>query len=318
MAPHVLRDDAAQRQPAIAAAQAVLAADMRALLHDPALQALEATWRGVHALATNLALDDGGIELHLLDICRKEMAADFDAAGGEPGRSGLHRALVEAGNPAWSLWVADMSLGPQDEDLRLLASLAALSATAGAPVLAGASPALLGLAGYAPPWPPLPWQPSQAADRARWAALRQSALAPWIGLVAPRVLLRRPYGARSDAIDAFAFEEMPPGSPASDLLWGNGAFAAAGLIGRAFAADGWDGELDAEREIADLPAWVYDDAGEPALQAVAEAYLHEQAAQALLDAGIMPLLSQRQRNAALLMRWTSIASPPQPLARLHR
>jgi type VI secretion system protein ImpC len=51
---------------------------------------------------------------------------------------------------------------------------------------------------------------------------------------------------------------------------------------------------------------------------VAEAYLHEQAAQALLDAGIMPLLSQRQRNAALLMRWTSIASPPQPLARLHR
>jgi predicted component of type VI protein secretion system len=146
-----------------------------------------------------------------------------------------------------------------------------------------------------------------------WRALRSSDAAPWIGLAAPRVLLRLPYGKGSDPIAAFAFEEIP-GAPVHDeFLWGNPALAVALLIGRAFTARGWDFEPGDEREIGDLPAYTYLQDGERVLQACAEHYLGEQGGQSLLDTGLMPVISHHHRNAVTVMRFQSVAEPPGPL-----
>jgi type VI secretion system protein ImpC len=87
------------------------------------------------------------------------------------------------------------------------------------------------------------------------------------------------------------------------------------LIGRAFTLNGWDFEPGDEREIGDLPAYAFTKDGERELQACAEHYLGEEGGNALLQAGLMPVLSHRHRNAVTVMRVQSIASPPAALAR---
>ena len=67
-------------------------------------------------------------------------------------------------------------------------------------------------------------------------------------------------------------------------------------------------------DISDLPAHSYVQAGERRMTPCAEAFLTERAADAILDRGLMPLMSRREANAARLVRFQSLADPPAPLS----
>jgi type VI secretion system protein ImpC len=284
--PHVVPDAPAHEAVYTAAIEVTIGDAMRAILQDPQLKALEALWRGVRWLASNLETDEQ-LKLYILDASREALVADFETLKGN----------IESSGP-WSLIVGDYAFGLGAEDLGLLADLGALASQAGGPFLAAAKPELIPGDDSAEPW----------------NALRKSAVAPWIGLAASRVLLRLPYGKSSDPIESFAFEELATGRRHESYLWGNGALACALLVGRAFASRGWDMEPGDELEVEDLPAHTYDDEGEKRLQACAETTLTDRAAQAILDAGLMPLLSYKDRNAVRVMRFQSIAQPAQALA----
>ena len=303
VAPHIVPDHGPLQAQLTASVDRTIAAQMRELLHAPAFQALESAWRGAQWLVASLELDER-LQLHLFDVSRDELLADVVAARGQLTQTGLHRALADRwrgvpGGESWSAVVSLERFGPSDTDIGLLAALGLLAQQAGGPLLAGADPALA-LA-----------DPSALTG---WTTLRQSEAAPWIGLAAPRVLLRRPYGKRSDPVASFAFEEFTGPPEHEHLLWGAGALAAALLIGRAYMARGWAMEPGDEREIGDLPACSFERDGEMELQACAEDYLGEQAGQALLAAGLMPLMSHRHRNAVTVLRFQSIAEPARPLA----
>lgn len=302
VAPHIVADTSAQTQPYIAAVDAATAEQMRALLHDPALQSLEAAWRGVQWLIANLELDET-LQLHLFDVSREELLADVIASQGQLTKTGLHAALADRwrnvpGGESWSLLTGLYSFAASDTDVGLLAALGLIAAQAGGPFVAAGDPALA----------------SSPSDN--WAALRGSEAAPWIGLAAPRVLLRLPYGKGVDPITAFNFEEFTGAPVHEQFLWGNGALAVALLIGRAFTQKGWAFEPGDESEIGDLPAYTFVQDGERELQACAEHYLGEQGGNALLAAGLMPVLSHRHRNAVTVMRFQSIADPASALAGL--
>ena len=303
VAPHIVPDIAPQQARYVASVDAATGEQMRALLHAPSFQALEAAWRGVQWLISNLELDED-LQLHLFDLGRDELLADVVAAQGHIENTGLHAALADRwrnqpGAESWSALVGLYEFGPSDTDIGLLAALAVIATQAGGPLLAGGQPALAA----APPF-------------AGWQALRQSEVAPWIGLAAPRVLLRLPYGKAADPIDSFVFEEFGATPVHEHYLWGSGALACALSIGRAYSERGWDFEPGDHRDLGDLPAYSYLHEGERRLQAVAERYLSDAEAQSLLSAGLMPLLSHRQRNAATLMRFQSIAEPSVALAGL--
>jgi type VI secretion system protein ImpC len=300
VADHVVPDNAAQRRPYADAARSALAEQLRTILHDPAFQTLEATWRSLQGLVFNLPGDAEAVAVHALDVGRGELAALLEGHRSDSAVHGL-------GDMPWDVIAADFSFDAGDDDVALLAALGHLGGTCGAPVLAGAAPGWLGLGTFRAPWPPGPWGPRAGAA----LALRRSALAPWIGLFAPRILLRRPYGPRSDPVDAFGFEELPDGGRHEQLLWGTAAVAAA----RLFAAARVElADLDTQRTFDDLPLWLRTEHGEQVLQPVCEDHLDEAAAQRMLDAGVMPLMSLRQRNGAVLLRWASLASPAAPLA----
>lgn len=314
VAPHIVREDTPFQAQYLASVDLTIAEQMRAVLHAPAFQALEAAWRGVFMLVSALDLDDT-LQLQLLDVNREEMLADVVGSGGQLDRTALHQALVEKWRDApdgepWTALLCLHDFGPSDADIGLLAALGLIAARAGGPLLAAAQAALLGVSSFASAAAAVPAAP------AGWQALRRSQAAPWLGLLAPRLLMRLPYGRSGERTEAFAFEEFAGTPDHEAFLWGSGALAAALLIGRAFARNGWPLDLEDERDITDLPSFIVEHDGERVQQACAEAYLSEGAWQALLAQGVMPLLSHRQRNAVRLPRLQSIAEPVQALAGL--
>jgi type VI secretion system protein ImpC len=286
---------------------------MRAILHDPAFQAVEAQWRGLWELVTGLELDDD-LQLWILDVRRDELLAD--AAQGTPAlaRLLLDEPLRGADPAPWTLLCGAMAFSADAADVKLLDTLGRLAAQAGAPFVASAHDSLAGVSSLAAAPDPDDWQPLETGAGAAWEALRQAPHAQSLGLALPRVLLRLPYGRATDPVERFAFEEAGPDFGHGDYLWGHASLACALLLGRAFRAEGWDMDPDSESDLDGLPAHTMRRDGEAVLQACAETVLSERAAAVLLERGLMPLLSFRNRNAARLARSQSLSQPTRPLA----
>jgi type VI secretion system protein ImpC len=241
------------------------------------------------------------------------LQADLQAAGADLSASGLYRLLVEQprrspDSDPWSVLVGDYRFDNSAPHIAMLAAFGAIAARAGAPLLAAAA------------------APHGGADSgndhgsddqggaARWMSLRHSEQGRWIGLAMPNLLLRLPYGEKTDAIESFAFEEMT-GLPAHhNYLWGNPCFGCALLLGRSFGQGGWDMAPGDELDIADLLAHTWQRDGEAQLQACGGAWISEREGDAILQDGVMPLLSFKNRNAVRLMRFQSIAEPARALA----
>ena len=106
---------------------AAIEEQMRALLHAPAFQSLEAAWRGVQWLISSLELDEN-LQLHLFDVTREELLADIVGAQGKLAQTGVYRALVDRwrnvpGGEGWSSLVGLIDFGPSKADIGLLAAL---------------------------------------------------------------------------------------------------------------------------------------------------------------------------------------------------
>ncbi|MCO6454896.1 MAG: type VI secretion system contractile sheath large subunit, partial [Pirellulaceae bacterium] len=315
--PFVVPDAPADQATLVQSVDAALAAQMRELLHDAGFQSLESAWRGLWWLVTNVETSDE-IKLAMFDVSRDELAADLTAAQADLTRSGLYQALVERGvrtpgGQAWSLVAGLYTFGGSAEDLTTLAGLGRVCSQAGGAFVAAADSVLLGCRSLVDTPEPANWQPDDATAR-RWQTLRHSAVARHLGLILPRFLLRLPYGAASDEIEQFAFEELDDRRLHEHLLWGNPALVAAQLLAAAFAESGWQMQPGDVLDIIDLPAFIYAQDGQKKMQACAEVYLSERVGDAILRQGLMPLLSYQNRNAARLMRFQSVADPASGLA----
>ena len=290
---------------------------MRTILRSTAFRSLESTWRGLHNLVTSEACGED-VEIHLLDAPHHPLAADLLANSAALERSELCRAIAERadgpGGVPWSLVVGAYAFGTDEASLRLVAALGAIARRAGGPLVAGASPALLGCDSFAKTPGHADWPPLADEDATAWNALRKTPDAPWIALVAPRVLMRQPYGRKSDPVERFAFEEIPPGHDHESLPWGHPAFALAQLLAASFTERGFEMEPGDHRDLGDLPAHTTVTDGEAALTPCAEVFLTESTATAMLDRGVTAMVSVRNRAAVVVPRFQSIADPPAPLA----
>lgn len=302
VAPHIQPRPDPRQAELVARVDETIAEQMRAILHHPEFQSLEAAWRGLFFLVRRLETGER-LNLYVLDVPDREEAVE-QAIG----------ALLDqpVGSEPWSLVAANFYYGDSPADLEALAMLAAVGQTAHTPVLAGASPRLLGCESLAEAPDPREWRPDPGLSHA-WSKLRGLPEARSIGLALPRFLLRLPYGPETSAIDSFEFEEMPGVPRHGDYLWGNPVFACVSLIGEAFAEYGWAFRPGAYSELHELPAHVYKRDGEVHLTPCAETWMTESAAELILHAGIMPLVSIKGTDRARLLRFQSIADPPTAL-----
>lgn len=302
----------------VAMVDEAISKQMRELLHHPDFQALESLWRSVYTLVSSLETDEH-LKLHLFDISKQELADDLSATQGQLENSQLYKLLVEKdattlGGEPWSLLIGGYSFTTESADLSLLAALGAIGSQAGGPFLASAHASLLQCQSLVETPDPRDWRHGDKEAEQQWQALRQSAVAPWIGLAHPRLLLRLPYGKNSDALENFEFEELGSEPEHEHFLWGNPTFTCALLIATAYQSRGWSMTPGDVLDVEDLPAYTFDEDGETKLMADAEVFLTEHAAETMLDRGVMPLISYRNRNAVRVMRIQSIADPHKALA----
>lgn len=298
----------------IAQVDRAIADAMRGVLHHRAFQAVEAAWRSVWMLTRRLETDDH-LEIHLLDVSAAELVADLGTDGASE-RSALRRVLVDGsvGTPGaqpWSLLVGAFTFGWDDADLVVLSRLGAIARAAGAPFLAGAAPRLAGAPTF-----------DRSSDAAEWStraipawdALRASPEAAYIGLAAPRFLARLPYGTGGDECDRLDFEELGAPYEHREFLWANAAFACAVLLAQSFSAAGWRMRPGSRRELTGLPYVLLRQNGDVQAKPCAEVLLTERSSNRMLECGIMPLASLKDQDAALLVRFQSIAQPATALS----
>jgi type VI secretion system protein ImpC len=311
--PHLLPKDDPRKQALTDRLDAAAAELMRAVLHDPSFQAVEAVWRALNMMVRRIESDEE-ISIWVLDATREEIAADLaDSRGVE--RSALHRVVVDeasgsSGATPWSLVIADFAFGPDAVDVRLLESLASVGRRGGAPVLAGASPTLAGCPGFEEETDPGDW----IAQNGAWADFRRGPLARFVGLALPRFLVRLPYGRDGEPCDSFAFEEMEGRPRHNQYLWSNSAFACAVLLAESFAQASWGMRPGMHQDLEGLPLHVYRVDGVSEAKPCAESLMTERMASRFLESGLMPLASMKDRDAVRLVRFQSVADPAAGLA----
>lgn len=317
VAPHVVPDRDQEQSALVARVDEAVAAQMRAVLHDANLQAVEAAWRSVHFLVTHLETDED-LKLHLMDATKEEVAADLTASE-DLQSTALFKLLVSqsvrtAGGEPWAVLAGGFSFDPTVADAGLLGRLGKIAEAAGAPFVAAARDRVAGCESLAASPDPDDWTLEPPADAAEaWAELRKLPEASWLALGLPRMLLRLPYGRDTDPIDVFDLEELVEGAGHECYLWGNPAFAIVQVLGAGFTEHGWGMAAELYRDIESLPMHVYTRDGERCVMPCAEAYLTDRAGQALQEMGLTALLSVRGRD---VVRIRGVAALRDPVAAL--
>lgn len=313
VAPHVSPAGAPWQQGALAAVDIELAARLRAILHHPDFQALEAAWRGVDFLVRRIeAAEEIGVLV--LDVSAAELEVNLAAT--EPAKPPELLRLLR--DRRISLFVGNFLFGQSPADLRTLSGLARTAADLEAPFLGTASPRLVGCDSFGRHPDPDDWKSDLAPEtEAAYQELRKTAQANCVGLAAPRFLLRQPYGESGDAIESFPFEELP-GEPGHEhFLWGHPGIACACLLAEASPdqdmEEGGEPDLPTSGEVGDLPAHKFTEDGETVIKPYAEAWLTERASDRMIARGIIPLFSRKDYNSIRIPGFFSVALPPGPL-----
>jgi type VI secretion system protein ImpC len=306
------------RQPEIVAViDRAIGSLMRAILHNPDFQALEAAWRATFLLVRQLETGSQ-LKLYLVDISKQELAADL-SSDTDLRETGLYRLLVEQsvetpGAEPWSIIVGNYNFGTASDDAQILSRISKIASRARAPFLSAASPRLLGCSSLAAAPHPRDWKSPEPELARAWAQLRHLSEAGSVGLALPRFLLRLPYGKKTSPLESFEFEEFSETPVHEEYLWGNPAFAVTLLLAQSFSEAGWAMRPGGAMEIDQLPLHIDPKAGEFQAKPCAEVLLTEDAVDRMLDEGLMPLVSFKDRDRVRLARFQSIADPQRGLA----
>jgi type VI secretion system protein ImpC len=318
IAPHIVPKADPRQAEALGLIDLATSAQMSALLHLPAFQALEAAWRAVFFLVRNLETSSR-LKVLLIDVSKEELTRDL-ASSRDLSSTGTYRLLVEktVGTPGaepWAILAGNYTFDSSREDAELLTRMAKVAAAAGAPFITGASPALLGCDSIADLPDRRKWTKQPAPETAAaWKALRGFAEARYLGLALPRFLIRLPYGKETESTELFDFDEIPDTVAHEDYLWANPSFAAVLLLAQTFTAQGWELRPGTLSDITGLPIHIYSVEGESKSQPCAEVLMTQTAAEEMIEKGFMPLASLKDQPVVRLVRFQSLADPPSALA----
>lgn len=236
-------------QSMIAAIDQKLTDQVNRILHNPEFQKLEGAWRGLHYMVNNTE-SDVHLKIRVMDISKQELGKNLKRYKGAAwDQSPLFKKIYEeeygqfGGEPFGAL-VGDYHFDQSPPDVELLGEMARIAASAHAPFITGASPSLMQMES----WQELA-NPRDLAkifstpEYAGWRSLRESDDSKYIGMCMPRFLARTPYGAKTNPVEEFNFEEDVAGADHNKYAWANAAYAMATNINRSYKQYGWGSRI---------------------------------------------------------------------------
>jgi type VI secretion system protein ImpC len=153
----------------------------------------------------------------------------------------------------------------------------------------------------------------QSAEYAPWRSFRESDDARYVGLTMPRFLSRLPYGAKTNPVEEFDFEEETEGADSSKYTWANSAYAMGINITRSFKLYGWCASIRGAESggmIEGLPCHTFptDDGGVD-MKCPTEIAITDRREGELAKNGFMPLSHWKNTDYAVFMGAQSANKP---------
>ena len=217
------------------------------------------------------------------------------------------------GEPFGSI-VADYYFDNSTADVEMLRSMAKIAAASHAPFIAAASPAVMLMESWQELANPRDLTKIfQTPEHAAWRSLGESEDARYIGLAMPRFLARAPYGAKTDPVAEFNFEEDTSGADSKNYTWANAAYAMAVNINRSFKEYRWCSRIrgiESGGAVEDLPVHTFptDDGGVD-MKCPTEIAISDRREAELAKNGFMPLVHKKNSDFAAFIGAQSLQKP---------
>jgi type VI secretion system protein ImpC len=298
-----------------------LSAQINAIMHHPDFQQLESAWRGLHYLVSNSETDEM-LKIRVFNVSKKDLHRTLKRYKGAAwDQSPLFKKLYEEeygtlGGEPFGCLVGDYYFDQGPQDVELLGELAKIAAAAHAPFLAAASPTVFQMESWQELGNPRDLTKIfQIPEYAGWRSLRDADDARYVGLTMPRFLARRPYGAKTNPVEAFDFEEDANGPDAKKYTWANSAYAMAVNINRSFKTYGWCSRIrgiESGGAVEGLPTHTFptDDGGID-MRCPTEIAISDRREAELAKNGFMPLVYKKNTDFAAFIGAQSLHKPVQ-------
>ena len=296
-----------------------LSEQINLILHHEEFQKLEGAWRGLHHLVTNTETDTL-LKIKVLPISKKEVARNLKRFKGTAwDQSPLFKRIYEEeygqfGGEPFGCLVGDYYFDHSAPDVEMLNSMEKIAAAAHCPFIAGASPRLMQMESWQELANPRDLSKIfQNAEYAPWRSLRESEDSRYIGLALPRFLSRLPYGATTNPVDEFDFEEETEGADHNKYTWANAAYAMAVNINRSFKYYGWCTSIRGVESggiVENLPCHTFptDDGGVD-MKCPTEIAISDRREAELATLGFMPLVHRKNTDLAAFIGAQSLHKP---------
>lgn len=316
----IVSDDVTQTINAyIAEIDRKLSEQVNLILHHPDFQKLEGAWRGLHHLVTNTETDPQ-LKIRVMNLSKNDLGRTLKRYKGTAwDQSPIFKKVYEEeygqlGGEPYGCLIGDYYFDHGPQDVELLRGMAQVAAASHAPFIAAAAPGLLGM----DTWGELA-NPRDLAkiystpDYAAWRSLRDGEDAKYVALTMPRTLARLPYGAKTDPVEEFDFEEDTSGANSTKYTWQNAAYAMGVNINRSFKQYGWCTRIrgvESGGSVDNLPAHVFptDDGGVD-MKCPTEIAITDRRSAELDKMGLMPVVHRKNSDMAAFIGAQSLARP---------
>ena len=289
------------------------------IMHTEEFQKVEGAWRGLHHLVNNTETDEF-LKIRVMNISKNDLAKTLKKYKGTAwDQSPIFKKMYEeefgqfGGEPFGSI-VADYYFDNSAPDVELLTGMAKVAAAAHAPLITAAAPSVMLMESWQELANPRDLTKIfQTPEHAAWRSFRESEDARYVGLAMPRFLARQPYGAKTDPVEAFDFEEDTSALGSRNYTWANAAYAMAVNINRSFKEYGWCSRIrgiESGGAVEGLPVHSFPtDDGGVAMQCPTEIAISDRREAELAANGFMPLVHKKNTDFAAFIGAQSMHKP---------
>jgi type VI secretion system protein ImpC len=306
-------------QSLIAALDKKLTEQVNLIMHTEEFQKVESAWRGLHYLVNNTETDEM-LKIRVMNISKNDLGKTLKKFKGTAwDQSPIFKKMYEeefgqfGGEPFGSI-VADYYFDNSAPDVELLSSMAKVAAAAHAPFISAAAPSVMLMESWNELANPRDLTKIfQTPEHAAWRSFRESEDSRYVGLTMPRFLARQPYGAKSNPVEEFDFEEDTSAPSSKNYTWANSSYAMAVNINRSFKEYGWCSRIrgiESGGAVEGLPVHAFptDDGGVD-MQCPTEIAISDRREAELAANGFMPLVHKKNTDFAAFIGAQSLHKP---------
>jgi len=296
-----------------------LTEQVNAIMHHEDFRQLEGAWRGLHHLV-NTSETDEMLKIRVMNISKKDLGKTLKKYKGTAwDQSPLFKKVYEEeygqlGGEPYGCLVGDYHFDHSPPDVEILGGMAQIASASHAPFITGGQSSLMAMDS----WQELS-NPRDLAkifstpEYAAWRSLRESEDSKYIGMAMPRFLARQPYGAKTDPVEDFDFEEDTDGADSSKYVWANSAYAMATNINQSFKAFGWCSQIrgvESGGTVEGLPVHTFpSDDGGVDMKCPTEIAISDRREAELAGSGLMPLIHRKNSDMAAFIGAQSLHKP---------